>query len=229
MDLYALLSVERTASLSDIKRAYYKLALEYHPDRNAAPEAKQKFQEVALAYEVLSDQNRRHLYDTTGMIESNGVEMGWKEFMEAAFPKISLNILDEFKEKYVGSAEEYEDILAAYCASEGSLKDVLNSVFWADSEQADRYYAIISRAISRKIVPKFKKFKPMNTQQLEKKRKKEEKEADEAAQLLEELAKKDDRVRNLENCILSRQKTNMDDIVSRLEAKYGGKKKKQRS
>lgn len=63
---YEVLSVTRTASDSQIKRAYMRLAKEWHPDRNPAPEAKRRFQQISTAYEVLSEEESRRLYDSYG-------------------------------------------------------------------------------------------------------------------------------------------------------------------
>lgn len=66
-DYYEILSVERTASGEDIKRAYRRLAMKYHPDRNPGDkEAETKFKECAEAYEVLSDDQKRQVYDKYG-------------------------------------------------------------------------------------------------------------------------------------------------------------------
>ncbi|MCC7388243.1 MAG: molecular chaperone DnaJ [Phycisphaerales bacterium] len=66
-DYYEVLSVERTADADEIKRAYRRLALKYHPDRNPDdPEAETKFKEAAEAYEVLSDDAKRKVYDQHG-------------------------------------------------------------------------------------------------------------------------------------------------------------------
>ncbi len=66
-DYYEVLSVERTADGEEIKRAYRRLAMKYHPDRNPDDaEAEVKFKECAEAYEVLSDDNRRKIYDQYG-------------------------------------------------------------------------------------------------------------------------------------------------------------------
>jgi len=61
--LYETLEIAQNASLPDIKRAYYRLALCFHPDKNPAAEATKKFQKIAFAYEILSDTSKRSTYD----------------------------------------------------------------------------------------------------------------------------------------------------------------------
>lgn len=65
-DYYKILGLTKGASDEDIKKAYRKLALKYHPDKNKAPGAEEKFKEVAEAYEVLSDKKKRDVYDMHG-------------------------------------------------------------------------------------------------------------------------------------------------------------------
>lgn len=65
-DYYKILNVAKTASSADIKRAYRKLSLKYHPDKNPSPDAAQKFAEIAQAYDVLSDAEKRQAYDRGG-------------------------------------------------------------------------------------------------------------------------------------------------------------------
>uniref|UniRef100_A0A6I8NKY8 DnaJ homolog subfamily B member 11 n=1 Tax=Ornithorhynchus anatinus TaxID=9258 RepID=A0A6I8NKY8_ORNAN len=66
-DFYKILGVPRSASVKDIKKAYRKLALQLHPDRNPDdPRAQEKFQDLGAAYEVLSDEEKRKQYDDYG-------------------------------------------------------------------------------------------------------------------------------------------------------------------
>ena len=65
-DYYDVLGVPRNASKDDIKGSYRKLALQYHPDRNKAPEATEKFKEISEAYAILSDEEKRKQYDQFG-------------------------------------------------------------------------------------------------------------------------------------------------------------------
>ncbi len=66
-DYYEILGVSRSATKEEIKKAYRRLALKYHPDRNPGDkEAEEKFKEAAEAYEVLSDDEKRRVYDQFG-------------------------------------------------------------------------------------------------------------------------------------------------------------------
>ena len=69
-DYYEVLGVPRDASLEDIKKAFRKLAFQYHPDRNHDTGASDKFKEINEAYEVLSDEQRRWQYDRLASLSS---------------------------------------------------------------------------------------------------------------------------------------------------------------
>ena len=73
-DYYEVLGVDKKASADEIKKAYKKMAIKYHPDRNPGDkEAEDKFKEAAEAYEVLSDDNKRARYDQFGWAKSESL------------------------------------------------------------------------------------------------------------------------------------------------------------
>lgn len=65
-DYYEILGVSRDATKEEIKRAYRRLALKYHPDKSSDPDAEEKFKEISEAYAVLSDDEKRRQYDMFG-------------------------------------------------------------------------------------------------------------------------------------------------------------------
>lgn len=77
MDLYSVLDLQKWASKEEIKKAYRKLAMKYHPDRNAGDkESEKKFKEINEAYSILSDDKKRQQYDTFWSVWWNG-GFGW--------------------------------------------------------------------------------------------------------------------------------------------------------
>jgi len=79
-DYYELLSVSKTATPDEVKRAYRKLAMQYHPDRNKDEEAAARFKEINEAYEVLHDVEKRQLYDRYGHAGLRGNGGGTSDF-----------------------------------------------------------------------------------------------------------------------------------------------------
>jgi len=71
MNPYEVLGVSETCSEEDIKKAYRKLALKWHPDRCTDPDAKRKFQDISSAYSILSDKEQRAKYDKYGSVDQS--------------------------------------------------------------------------------------------------------------------------------------------------------------
>src|SRR2546430_3171065 len=93
-DYYEVVGAGGSATSEELKRAYRKLALQYHPDRNDGdPQAEARFKEINEAYEVLSDQSKRQRYDTFGHAGTQG--MPGFDFGGAGFGGIN-DIFDMF-------------------------------------------------------------------------------------------------------------------------------------
>jgi molecular chaperone DnaJ len=91
-DCYEVLGVARNASDEEIRRAFRKLAFQYHPDRNREPEAEEKFKEINEAYQVLSDPDRRRRYDRYGRVD-----------VEGGFPDFGFGGLGDIFESFFGA------------------------------------------------------------------------------------------------------------------------------
>jgi len=90
-DYYKILELEASAKLGDVKKSYKRLALKWHPDRNNDPGAEEMFKTIAEAYEVLSDDEKREIYD-----KNNDVEFNFKSpstVFKELFPKLDLTLL----------------------------------------------------------------------------------------------------------------------------------------
>ena len=80
---YGLLQINITATEDDIKKAYRKLALEFHPDVNTDKNAEEKFKAINEAYAVLSDSRKRQIYDRMGNVDF----IGFNNFANRPFPR----------------------------------------------------------------------------------------------------------------------------------------------
>ena len=79
-DYYAILGVSRSASQDEIKKAYRKLAVQYHPDKNPGnKQAEEKFKEINEAYDVLKDEQKRAAYDRYGSEAFQGGGFGGQQ------------------------------------------------------------------------------------------------------------------------------------------------------
>ncbi|HEY5648193.1 MAG TPA: DnaJ domain-containing protein, partial [Nitrospiria bacterium] len=88
-DYYELLGVNRGASETEIKKAYRKLAVKYHPDKNQGnKDAESRFKEISEAYEVLSNAQKRRKYDAFGHAGLGGQGAGGFDFQGGGFGDI---------------------------------------------------------------------------------------------------------------------------------------------
>lgn len=178
------------------------LTIIFHCDLDkAAPDAKdeanQKFQEIAFAYAILSDERRRRRYDTTGNtaesldIDDDGFD--WVDFFRDQLSSmVDGKTLDKFKDEYKGSEEERDDLLSAYESHEGDMDAVYENVMLSNVLEDDaRFREIISQAIRNGEATDWPKFSKESTQNKTQRKKRARKEAEEAEQLAKELGVED--------------------------------------
>uniref|UniRef100_A0A2K6EU65 DnaJ heat shock protein family (Hsp40) member B6 n=1 Tax=Propithecus coquereli TaxID=379532 RepID=A0A2K6EU65_PROCO len=130
VDYYEVLGVQRHASAEDIKKAYRKLALKWHPDKNPEnkEEAERKFKQVAEAYEVLSDAKKRDIYDKYGKEGLNGGGGGGSHFDNPFGFGFTFRNPDDVFREFFGGRDPFsfdffgvadEDALAQECMRRG--------------------------------------------------------------------------------------------------------------
>jgi molecular chaperone DnaJ len=111
-DYYEVLEIDKKASEAEIKKAYRKLALKYHPDKNPnnREEAEEKFKEINEAHSVLSDPQKRKNYDQFGHaaegFQSAGGFEGFGEGPSSIFEDIFKNIFGDYSQKRSSTANE---------------------------------------------------------------------------------------------------------------------------
>ena len=105
-DYYSILGVPKSATQSEIKKAFAKLAREYHPDKNPSPEAKDRFTAISEAYSTLSDQKKRDIYDQTGMSSDEQ-----KQYQNSGFdPGAGFDFSDFFRQGGQEGTGGFEDL-----------------------------------------------------------------------------------------------------------------------
>lgn len=228
VSLYELLQVERTASASQIKQAYYRLALLCHPDRSASSDGN-LFVQIGRAYEVLSDEKLRAIYDSTGRLpEDNDDAVDIASRFRDMFTRVTRADIDAFKKQYVGSAEELEDLLAAYVKHDGNIGGISNAVFFGSVDEEERYRTTFRRAIGRGIVAPLGDMlasEKAYTKGREKRVKKQRKEAEEAEEHAKELGI--DTKADLASLIQAKR-SRKDTFLDALEHKYATAEKGRR-
>ncbi len=122
-DYYKILGLERSASADDVRKAYRKLAMQYHPDRNPGnKQAEEKFKDINEAYQVLSDPQKKARYDQLGSAYSNWQQRGgrpgdfdWSQWFGGGGPGGNVRV-------------EYGDLNDLF-GEEGMFSDFFRSIF----------------------------------------------------------------------------------------------------
>ncbi|KAJ7774640.1 hypothetical protein DFH07DRAFT_106499 [Mycena maculata] len=199
VDLYAVLSLTSDAKPDGIKKAYRRLALAYHPDKQTTAtdarkaEAATKFQQIGFAYAVLSDDKRRQRYDKTGQtdegFELGAGEDGWDAYFEELFERVTRGKLDEMKKEYQGSSEEVEDLKSAYIETQGSIADIMTYIPHSTYEDEPRFIVVLTDWIAKGDLPAMSAWEEGIKDEKSKlvRRKQGEREAEEAEQMAKDL------------------------------------------
>lgn len=101
-DYYEVLGLQKNAGKEDIKAAYRKLALKYHPDRNKDQGAEEKFKEISEAYAVLSDDEKRKRYDMYGQVDPGEAFRGSEANFEEVFRDMGFGGFSSIFEQFFG-------------------------------------------------------------------------------------------------------------------------------
>ncbi|KDD76837.1 hypothetical protein H632_c91p3 [Helicosporidium sp. ATCC 50920] len=221
--LYDILGVAKNASQADVRKAYLKLALKLHPDKNPDGGSHEDFQALQKVYGVLSDETKRERYDRTGIVEEEDGLAG-KDFDElyshyrSLYAKVTEDDIDAFSASYRGSEEEAKDLLELYVKHKGDMDAVLAWVMCSDaSVDSHRFADTIEAAVAAGQAPAFSRFQSWA--------KRVRRKAAPKDPLRPPLRKKNGNSKSGEDSlalmIRSRQQTAHGSMVDALAAKYG--------
>ncbi|KAL3533851.1 hypothetical protein ACH5RR_007372 [Cinchona calisaya] len=163
--LYEILGVERTASQQEIKKAYHKLALRLHPDKNPGDEdAKEKFQQLQKVISILGDEEKRALYDQTGCVDdadlAGDVCQNLKDFFQALYKKVTEADIEEFEANYRGSDTEKKDLIDLYKMHKGCMNRVFCYMLCSDEKlDSHRFKDILDEAVAGGALKSTKAYK----------------------------------------------------------------------
>jgi len=234
-DLYQALEVNKVAKDGELRRAYHKLSLKVHPDRVDASEkeeATKKFQVLGKLYGILTDQEKRALYDQQGIVDDDDditQDRNWEEYWRLLFHKITVDDIKAYEKHYKDSEQELDDLRSAYLEFEGDMDKILDTVLCSTIDDEPRFHDMIAGWIKSKEVPKFPAFEAETSKKRQKRKRAYEKEAREAAETKSKLEISDDS--GLTALIQARQQSRAkeaESFLDSLEKKYAPKSKKPR-
>nr|VDD52869.1 unnamed protein product [Brassica oleracea] len=163
--LYEVLGVGETATQQEIRKAYHKLALRLHPDKNKDDqEAKENFQQLQKVISILGDEEKRAVYDQTGSVDdadlSGDVVDNLRDYFKAMYKKVTEEDIEEFEANYRGSESEKKDLIELYTKFKGKMSRLFCSMLCSDPKlDSHRFKDIIDEAIAAGEVKSTKAYK----------------------------------------------------------------------
>lgn len=242
IDPYLILGVPVTATPLEIKRAYKKLSLQYHPDKLQQTKAEvdpEVFTKVQFSYSILSDLIKRLRYDNTGSLEVGEMDeegFDWQEYFASINNKITIDMIEEDKKKYQGSAEEEQDIINNFIYYEGDFIKLFETIPHLEFNEASesRVFEIIDKVVNdldKSTVKSWDKYKKSRKTKVKSMLKKLAREAKEAEKLEKTIKGKENLslMGDLQSMIQKRQTNRLGNLISSIELKYGGKRGSKRA
>lgn len=232
-DLYVALGVDKSADETEVRKAYYRLSLKVHPDRvekEEVEEATIKFQVLGQIYGILSNMERRALYDEDGTIDEDDDavftrDRNWTDYWRVLFKKVTVDDIESFEAEYKGSTDEEAALKAAYANCKGDMDLIMDEVMCATLEDEPRFRALLERWISAGSLPALEAFTQEKEGKRKRRRKKMEKEAEQAKQEMTKMSSSDDSLSALIKAKQKSRQDNMDSFFDSLEERYAKKDK----
>lgn len=222
VSLYEIVGVSEKATPDEIKKAYRRLALHLHPDKNTAPDAQEKFQQLQRVYSILSDPDKRKVYDQTGSIgdaeelDSSDFKSLY-EFFKSQLEEITEDKLVEYHNKYRGSQAEECELHELYQRFNGNMVTVMAYLPCCDEAiDSHRFMDMVDKAIQSGDLTASQSYKKWKAKISKKSRPKDPLKPKEASAPHNDLVM----------AIQKRNANAMDAMADALAAKYGAKPKK---
>ncbi|KAK4011827.1 hypothetical protein OUZ56_020939 [Daphnia magna] len=156
-NLYEVFGIDKNADRRSLKKAYFKRSLRYHPGlvsvrSQTDHEASEKFKTLFKTYSILSDHERKWVYDTTRCVwldeELLRHDFDWVGHWRLTFKKANDEAIISFLNKYRGSQEETADIKQLFRLYKGNVPKIMNTVLCSTPEDENRIQDIVQFIIS---------------------------------------------------------------------------------